>query len=79
MVIRRLKSLYAQTSGSDGFLTGLPGICAVCFELPHPPYYYCEHNKRLVVWRDGFWETLRDVEREQIDDLVGQTLTGQLA
>ena len=62
-----------QISGSDGFTTGLPGICADCFKQtrdPHPPYYYCEHNQRLVVWRAGFWETFRGVEPEQLSTFL---------
>jgi len=49
---------------------GFPGICEACFKAPHQPYYYCDHNRRLVVWRDGFWETFRDVAPGQIDRLI---------
>ena len=58
-------SLMSRISGSGGFACGLPGICADCFQQqtrdPHPPYYYCEHNQRLVVWQNAFWETFSNI------------------
>ncbi len=37
-------------SGSDGFQTGLPGICDECFQEQKPSErYYSEHNQRLAV------------------------------
>ena len=61
---------------SDGFTTGLPGICADCFKQqtahPHARYYCCKHNQRLVRLRGGFWETSRGVASVQIDELIEQ-------
>ena len=59
-------TLMPQHIGSDGFTTGIPGICPDCFadqtSFPHPEHYYCEHRERLAVKRDMGWETFRDVE-----------------
>jgi hypothetical protein len=49
--------------GSDGFDTGIPGICDECFQKQKPSErYFCEHNKRLAVFSERYWETARDVE-----------------
>ena len=51
--------------GSDGFDTGIPGICDECFQEQKPSErYYCEHNKRLAVYQNGYWETFKDVGPE---------------
>lgn len=67
-----------KISGSDGFVNGLPGVCEDCFKTqardPHPPYYYCEHNRRLAVQRDGFWETFRDIGPDDIDKIVRRSI-----
>ena len=56
--------------GSDGFDTGIPGICDECFKEQKPSErYYCEHNKRLAVFQDEYWETLRDVLPEEAENL----------
>jgi hypothetical protein len=55
--------------GSDGFQTDLPGICNECFQEQKPSErYYCEHNKRLAVYEDGYWETFRDVEAAEAEN-----------
>ncbi len=54
-------------SGSDGFQTGLPGICDECFKEQKPSErYYCPHSKRLAVLSEGCWETFRDVMTEDL-------------
>jgi len=38
--------LMVKHFGSDGFDTGLPGICDECFKEQKPSErYFCEHNK----------------------------------
>ncbi len=32
--------------------------------------YYCEHNKRLAVFQKGYWETVRDVLLEEVEEKV---------
>ncbi len=46
--------------GSDGFDTGIPGICdEYSKEQKSSERYYCEHNKRQAVFSEGCWETSR--------------------
>ena len=46
-------------SGSYGFPDGIPGICEKCFRTdPDAKRYYCSHNGRGAVYKDGCWETL---------------------
>ncbi len=48
--------------GGDGFDTGIPGICDECFrESPNAMRYDCPHNQWSAVYKDGYWETFRDV------------------
>jgi len=54
-------------SGSDGFQTGLPGICDECFKEPSERYY-CPHYKRLAVLSEGCWETFRDVLSGEVEN-----------
>ena len=52
-----------------GFDTGIPGICDECFKEKKPSVrYYCEHNKRLAVFQDGYWETVRDAGPDEIEN-----------
>ena len=64
-------------SGSDGFLISMPGICQEGFleqrSYPHPEKYYCPHNKRLAVHKNGYWETFMDVESASDDPLAKLT------
>ncbi len=70
-ILGSVGSTHAQHSESDGFQTGIPGICDECFEEQKPSErYYCPHNKRLVVFGEGWWETFRDVETEKAEELV---------
>ena len=53
---------------------GIAGICDECFldqtRFPHPPSYYCEHRRRLAVQVQGGWETFRDVNTDQVAELL---------
>ena len=50
-------------SGSYGFPDGIPGICDECFRAdPDAVRYYCSHSGRLAIFKDGYWETYRDVK-----------------
>ncbi len=42
-----------------------------CFQEQKPSErYYCEHNERLAVYQDGYWETFRDGEAEKLQKKV---------
>jgi len=56
-------------SGSDGFHTGLRGICDKCFQEQKPSErYYCPHIRRLAVLSEGCWETFRDVGLDEVEN-----------
>ncbi len=60
--------LVPRHIGSDGFQTGILGICDECFQEQKPSEkYFCEHNKRLAVYQGGYWETFRDVESDEVE------------
>ena len=62
-------------SGSDGFQEGIPGICDECFrESRNAKSYYCPHNGRSAVYKDGYWETFRDVSPEDATKLVQEAI-----
>ena len=43
------------------------GICDGCLKEQKPSErYFCEHSKRLAVFSEGYWETIRDVEAENL-------------
>ena len=71
--------MTAVTNGAEDKLlpllrrlrNGIPGICDECFQEQKPSERYsCEHNNRLAVFQDGYWETFRDVEAEKADENV---------
>ena len=62
--------------GSDGFSTAIPGICEDCFSSQKsdrcPAHYYCSHNLKLAVKREGGWETFSKVSVAELPQALAQ-------